>query len=176
MENIYSIIEVQWVPEHELYIREVYRLLKDQETRIFDLTYGHHDVVDYVEYHVQKNKVFVILDEEKRVSAFFMLEDIIPYKNIIIRANLHCAVSKRSWGKKARELGRYMLDYLRSDLPPLKRLVASVPQQNFGVIKLLKDLGFKHEGTFKDNLVYLDKNGNEKYYDELVYSIIREDI
>lgn len=172
----YNIIQVQWIPEHEYYVSEVYRLLKDQETRIFDLSYGKRDILDYVEYHLQNNIIYVIIDNEDRVCAFFMLENIKPYKNIIIRADLHCAVGKHSWGKRSRELGRYMLEYLKDNLPPLKRLVASVPQQNFGVIKLLKDLGFKHEGTLKQNLVYLDKYNKEKYYDELIYSIVREDI
>lgn len=172
----YNVVQVKWTPDHEKYISEVYRLLRDQETRIFDLSYGDRDILDYIEYHLQKDMIYVILDNENNVCAFFMLEDIKPYKEIIIRAELHCAVGKRSWGKKSRELGKAMLDYLNNNLPPLKRLVASVPQQNFGVIKLLKDLGFKHEGTLKQNLVYLDKNNKEKYYDELMYSIVREDI
>ena len=172
----YNIIQVLWTPEHEYYISEIYRLLKDQETRIFDLSYGHRDILNYVEYHLQKNQIYVIIDNENYVCAFFMLENLKPYKDIILKADLHCAVGKRSWGKKSRELGKCMLDYLKDNLPPLKRLVASVTQQNFGVIKLLKDLGFKHEGTLKQNLVYLDKYNKEKYYDELIYTIVREDI
>ena len=172
----YNIIQVLWTPEHEYYISEIYRLLKDQENKIFDLSFGDADVMDYVEYHVQKNAIYVIINNEDIVCGFFMLEKIRPYKDIILSADLHCAVSKRCWGKKSRELGRAMLDYLRSNLPPLKRLVASVPQHNFGVVKLLKDLGFKHEGTLKSNLVYKNKYNEDKYYDELIYSIVREDI
>lgn len=167
---------VEWVPEHEAYISEVYRLLKDQENKIFDLSVGDMDVMDYVEYHVQKNAVYVIIDSEDKVCAFFMLENIKPYKEIILSADLHCAIGKRSWGKKSRLVIKSMLDYLEEFLPPLKRLVASVPQHNFGVVKLLKDSGFKHEGTLRSNLIFKNKQGEEKYYDELVYSIVREDV
>lgn len=172
----YKAIEVDWIPEHEYYIGEVYRLLKDQENKIFDLSVGEMDIMDYVQYHVQKNKIYVIIDNEDKVCAFFMLEHIKPLGKIILSADLHCAVRKHCWGKKSRELGSYMLDYIKENLPPLKRLVASVPQHNFGVVKLLKDLGFKHEGTLKSNLVFKNKLGQEKYYDELIYSIVREDI
>jgi RimJ/RimL family protein N-acetyltransferase len=173
---MFKCVEVKWDTSHEEYIKEVYRMLKDQENKIFDRTLQDVDVMDYVEYHVQKNKIYVIIDNEGIVCAFFMLEHIKPFKDIILTADLHCAVRKHCWGKKSRELGQYMLDYLKDNLPPLKRLVASVPQHNFGVVKLLKDLGFKHEGTLKSNLVFKNKFGEDKYYDELIYSIVREDI
>ena len=176
MDLEYQCVAVEWIPAHEKYIAEVYRLLKDQENKIFDLSFGDADIMDYVEYNVQKSSIYVIINNVGDVCAFFMLEDIKTYKDIILSAQLHCAVSKRCWGKKSRELGRSMLDYLKNNLPPLKRLVASVPQHNFGVVKLLKDLGFKHEGTLKSNLIFKNKYNEEKYYDELIYSIVREDI
>lgn len=176
MVSEYRCVEIEWTPSHEKYIGEVYRLLKDQENKIFDLSIGDINVMDYVEYHSQKNSIYVIIDNEDEVCAFFMLEHIRPYNDIILSADLHCAVRKHCWGKRSRELGRYMLEYLKENLPPLKRLVASVPQHNFGVVKLLKDLGFKHEGTLKSNLIYRNKYNDEKYYDELIYSIVREDI
>lgn len=172
----YRAIKVEWIPEHEEYLSEVYRMLKDQENKIFDLSYGDVDVMDYVEYHSQKDDIYVIINNDDVICAFFMLENKRSYKDIIIKADLHCAVRKHCWGKRSRELGRYMLDYLKDNLPTLKRLVASVPQHNFGVVKLLKDLGFKHEGTLKSNLVFKNKLGEEKYYDELIYSKVREDI
>ena len=55
---------------------------------------------------------------------------------------------------------------------PINRIEAFVPSHNFGVIKLLKDVGFTIEGTLKNRLIYKDKNGNEKYYNQLVYSDI----
>lgn len=54
----------------------------------------------------------------------------------------------------------------------IRKFIATVPQCGYGIIKLLKDLGFQHEGTMKENLVYLDKNNNPKLYDELVYGLI----
>lgn len=175
--NTYTIKKVNWSIADEPFIQEVYRLLKDQENKIFDLVCGNKDfVLDYTEQSIKEGLVFIALDSNGIPCAFFMLEDIQPYKNHIHKCNLHCAIGKRSWGKNSRLICRSFLGYLEDNLPPIKRLVASVPQHNFGVVKLLKDMGFKHEGTLKSSLVFPDKFGNEKYYDELVYTIVREDI
>lgn len=173
----YTIKIVEWTPAHEAYIQEVYRLLKDQENKIFDLTYGSKStILDYVERSIKDGLVFIIIDNTGMPCGFTMLSELKRYKGIVSSCNLHCAIGKRSWGKKSREIGRAFLKYLEDNYLPIKRLVASVPQHNFGVVKLLKDLGFRHEGTLRSNLIFEDKYGNEKYYDELVYSIIREDI
>lgn len=178
----YKVIQVKWNTDHERYIAEIYRLLKDQENKIFDLTFTKGIeitddlIMDYIEDNIKHNYIFVITDDAEYICCFFMLEGLREVENIIVSANLHCAVSKRYWGKKSRELGQCMLDYLKDNLKPLKRLVAFVPQHNFGVVKLLKDLQFKHEGTLRNNLVFNNKYGVRKFYDELIYSLIREDI
>lgn len=175
--NGFTIKVVNWTQEDEEYIQEVYRLFKDQENKIFDLTYGSKDtILDYVERAIKDGLVFIILGDDGVPCGFTMLSELKPYKGIVASCNLHCAIGKRSWGRKSREIGKAFLQYLREELPPIKRLVASVPQHNFGVVKLLKDLGFRHEGTLKSNLIFPDKFGNEKYYDELIYAIVREDI
>lgn len=173
----YSIKLVNWSSEDEPFIQEVYRLLKDQENKIFDLVCGNKDyVLDYTEQSIKNGMVFIALDKDNSPCGFFMLDDVVGYKNNIHSCNLHCAIGKRSWGKNSRLICKRFLDYLADNFPPIKRLVASVPQHNFVVVKLLKDMGFKHEGTLKSNLVFPDKFGNEKYYDELIYTIVREDI
>lgn len=178
VENVYRCVQVEWNASHEEYIAEIYRLLKDQENKIFDLTYGNHDVMDYVEDRIKDENTFVVvsLDSNNKVCAFFMLSDIKMYKEHIHSCEVHCAVAKGSWGKTSRTIGNEFISYLKENLVPIKRIVASVPQHNFGVVKLLKDLGFKHEGTFKNDLVFKNKQGEEKYYDALVYSLIRKDI
>ncbi len=57
-------------------------------------------------------------------------------------------------------------------MKPVKRMEAFVPSNNFGIIKLLKDVGFKIEGTLKNRLVYNNKDGVPTLYNELVYSNI----
>lgn len=52
----------------------------------------------------------------------------------------------------------------------LNRLEAFVPSNNFGIIKLLKDVGFKIEGTLKNRLLFKNKKGEPTHYNELVYS------
>ena len=94
MVNNFNCVLVEWIPEHEHYVSEVYRMLKDQENKIFDLTYGEKNIMDYVEYHSQNNSIYVIIDNEDKVCAFFMLERTKHYKNIITSTSLHCAVRK----------------------------------------------------------------------------------
>lgn len=176
VDNKFEIKILSWNKWNEPYIQEVFRLLKDQENKIFDLSYGSKDtILDYVQRIIVEGNVFVILEDGK-VVASMMLDDLKFYKDRYLSCNLHCVIRKHSWGKKSREICRWFLDYLRDEFVPIKRLVASVPQHNFGIVKLLKDMGFKHEGTLRSNLIFPDKYGNEKYYDELVYSIVREDI
>lgn len=178
VENVYRCVQVEWKAEHEDYIAEVYRLLKDQENKIFDLVYGIKNIMDYVEFRIKDEDSIVVvsLDSNNKVCAFFMLCNIVPYKDHIHSCEVHCAVGKRSWGKTSRVIGKCFIEYLANNVKPIKRITASVPQHNFGVIKLLKDLGLKHEGTLKEDLVFFNKNGEERYYDSLLYSLLRKDI
>ena len=46
----------------------------------------------------------------------------------------------------------------------------TVPSNNFGIIKLLKDVGFRIEGTMKNRLVFNNKKNIPTLYNELMYS------
>jgi RimJ/RimL family protein N-acetyltransferase len=46
----------------------------------------------------------------------------------------------------------------------------TVPSNNFGIIKLLKDVGFRIEGTMKNRLVFNNRNNVPTLYNELMYS------
>ena len=46
----------------------------------------------------------------------------------------------------------------------------TVPSNNFGIIKLLKDVGFRIEGTMKNRLVFNNRNNIPTLYNELMYS------
>ena len=55
---------------------------------------------------------------------------------------------------------------------PVKRIECRVPSNNFGIIKLLKDVGFKIEGTLKNRVLRYNKKNIPTLYNELVYSNI----
>ena len=103
------------------------------------------------------------------------LENPRMFKDIIIRTDVHTAVRKKYWGKQSREIMNLFKSYLLTNYK-IKKLIASVPQCGYGVIKLLKDIGFKHEGTIKQALLFKDKNDIPKFYDELIYSFTNEDL
>lgn len=172
----YNIIKVSWNPAYSKEIEEIYRMLRDQEHKIFDLSWYDMggDLLNYVEARIKEDAVFVITKDDD-ICAFFILENPRLFQDTITRVDVHTAVRKKYWGKTSREIMNTFRDYLFSNYK-IKKVIASVPQCGYGVIKLLKDIGFKHEGTLKQALLFLDKNNKPKYYDELIYSLTNEEI
>lgn len=172
----YNIIKVSWSPAYSKEIEEIYRMLKDQEHKIFDLSWYDMggDLLNYVEARIKEDAVFVITKDDD-ICAFFILENPRLFQNVITRVDVHTAVRKKYWGKTSREIMNTFKDYVFSNYK-IKKVIASVPQCGYGVIKLLKDIGFRHEGTLKQALLFLDKNNKPKYYDELIYSLTNEEI
>lgn len=173
---MYEVIHIKWEPEFQDDIKEIYRMFKDQERKIFDLTtyFNNTSVMDMVEDMIKDDFVFLVKADDIP-AAVFVVEGLQVFHKLIVRANIHCAVRKKFWGSKAREICRLFRDYLHDNFL-IKKLIAEVPQCGYGVIKLIKDMGFKHEGTMKEASIYRDKNGNPKFYDTLIYSLNREDI
>lgn len=172
----YKVEQIFWDKEYEHDIAEVYRMLKDQERKIFDLTFYDYgiSIMDYVEKNVKKGAVFVVKDDNT-IAAMLLMQNPRTFGEVITRADVHIAVRKAYWGKGSRDIIQALKDYLRDNYY-IKKLIAGVPQCNYPIIKLLKDVGFTHEGTLKDGFLYKDKNGKAKYYDELIYSLTREDL
>ena len=173
---MYEVIRVRWQPEYQEDIQEIYRMFKDQERKIFPLTtyFNGGNVMDLVEEMCENDFVFLIKEDDTPCGVF-VLESPQIFGNIITRVDVHCAIRRPYWGAKAREICKLFRQYLHDNYL-IKKLIAEVPQCGYGVIKLLKDMGFKHEGTMKEATVYNDKNGNPKFYDALIYSLTREDI
>ena len=172
---MYKISIVEWDNLNEEYIREVYRLLKEQEKKVFDLSFyeglGEEPILEYVQDMVENNLVFIVEDTQAgKVAGVFMLEDLRPYKDVVLYAKIHCVIGKKYWGKKSKEVCEAFKSYLQRETN-IQRLIAEIPQNAYSLIKILKSVGFTHEGTVKRVLVYLDKNGNEKLYDEMLYGL-----
>lgn len=172
----YNVIKINWSPTYSKEIEEIYRMLRDQEHKIFDLSWYDMggNLLNYVEARIKEDAVFVITKDED-ICAFFILENPRLFGDIITRVDVHTAVRKKYWGKTSREIMNMFRDYLFSNYR-IKKVIASVPQCGYGVIKLLKDIGFRHEGTLKEALLFLDKNNKPKYYDELIYSLTNEEM
>lgn len=173
---MYEVVRVKWSAEQADDIQEIYRMFKDQERKIFDLTtyFNGGNVMDLVQLMCEEDFVFLI-KTDGTPCAVFVLENPRIFNNIITRVNLHCAIRRPFWGARARDICKTFRQYLEDNYP-IKKMIAEVPQCGYGIIKLLKDIGFKHEGTMKDATIYNDKNGKPKFYDALIYSLTREDI
>lgn len=172
----YIVDNIVWDTMYEREISEVYRLLKDQERKIFDLAWfedNQDGIMGYVEDKVKDGGVFVIRDNDI-IAGMFILDNPRTYKDYVIACDVHCAISKKYWGKDSRDVCNAFKEYLKAN-HNIKRLIANVPQCGYGVIKLLKNIGFKHEGTIKKVLVFKDKNNNDKLYDGLVYGLDLEE-
>ena len=174
----YQVYQITWEPRYEKEIQEIYRMCKDQETKIFDLTFyeQYQNVMDYVEIAIKSGGMFVVKNNEDDICAFFTFDsNSDTFGEIITKANIHTAIRRKYWGKTSRDICKEFLDYLAKNYY-IKKIIAEVPQCGYGVIKLLKDLGFIHEGTLKQCLLYKDKNGKPKWYDQLIYSLTRKDL
>lgn len=171
------IYPIEWIPEYSQEIQAVYQMFKDQELKIFSLdVFDNYDsMMDIVQDMIENDRVFVIRNDENTIVGSFILEDAIMYKNIITEVNVHYAIRRPFWGPTSRDITRQCIKYL-NDNYLIKKLIAAVPQNKYGVIKLLKDVGFIHEGTLKECMLFKDKNNKLKWYDRLIYTLTRKDI
>lgn len=169
----YLVYPISWGREYELEIQEVYRLFKDQERKIFDLTWYDegNDLFDFIQDIILSGGVFVTKDiTNNKIAGVFVLTEPKEFRGVVLHTDVHCAVSKSYWGKEARNISREFITHLQENYN-INKLIACVPQCGYGIIKLLKSMGFSHEGTIKKVLPYLDKNNNVKLYDKLIYSL-----
>lgn len=174
----YMVYQITWEPRYEKEIQEIYRMYKDQQNKIFDLTFydQYQDVMEYVEDAVKSGGMFVVKNNEDDICAFFTFDsNPDTFGEVITKANIHMAIRRKFWGKTSRDICKEFLDYLARNYY-IKKIIAEVPQCGYGVIKLLKDLNFTHEGTLKQCLLYKDRNNKPKWYDQLIYSLTREDL
>lgn len=174
--NTYSIYPVFWSNEYMGDIEYIYQMYKDQERRIFDLSIytDGGTVLDRVQDAIQNDVVFIVKNDEN-IVATFTLEDAIMFGDIIVEMKFHMAVRRTHWGKESRAICKAIKEYLLKRYN-FKKIICEVPQCKYGVIKLLKDMGLKHEGTLKSCLPYLDKNNVPKWYDKLIYTLTNEEI
>ena len=167
--------EVTLEPEDYEKVKEVYRLHKEQAKRIFSLSSGiesDKDIMECIRDNIRDNIVLLAKDvtNNNRYAAMVGFDDIVVHDGVIVNMKCHIVVNKKYWGQESRKIIFDLYEYLKENMKPIKRLEAFVPSNNFGIIKLLKDVGFKIEGTLKNRVIYNNKDGIPTYYNELVYS------
>lgn len=174
MEQKFDFVEVTLEPEDYDKVKEIYRLHKEQANKIFDLASGissDEDIMEYVESSILDDVVLLAIDtSNNNYAGVIILDDIHIYNKEIISAKCHIVVSKKYWGKNSRNIIFDCYKYLNENMKPIKRLEAFVPSNNFGIIKLLKDVGFKIEGTLKNRLLFKNKDNIPTLYNGLIYS------
>lgn len=174
MELKFDFIQVTLDPDNYKYIKEIYRLHKEQANKVFNLASGintDEDIMDMVKNDVENNIVFLGIDKATgNYAGVITFDNTYVYNDEIVTTGVHLIVSKKYWGKDSRQLVFDFYKYTKENLLPIRRMEAFVPSHNFGIIKLLKDVGFKIEGTLKNRVVYKNKEGIPTYYNELVYS------
>lgn len=177
----FSYIVVKYDKEYYDLIEEIYRLNKDQKRKIFDLGSGissDEDIMDYIQNQLEAHDTLVfaaIDDENDKVAGVIVLDNIaIKDDELIVRCNCHVVICRKYWGKTSRDIIKQLMDKLDKEfIYKINRYEAFVPANNFGIIKLLKDVGFKCEGTLKKRLMFYNKKGEPAYYDELVFARVK---
>ena len=176
MERKFDFVEVTLEPEKYDMIKEVYRLHKEQANKLFDLSCKidtNEKIMNMLKDRIEYDIVLLAVDTTTgKYAGCITFHDIRIYNNVIVDVEVHPVISKLYWGKDSRKLIEDCYKFVEDNWLPLHRVTARVPSNAFGVIKLLKDVGFKVEGTLRDYYIFKDKNGNDKYYNQLIYSDI----
>ena len=170
----YDFVEVTLEPDDYEKVKEVYRLHKEQASKIFSLSSGistDEDIMEIVKDSIRDNIVLLAVDTTNgKYAGMAGFDKVKVYDGVVLNMRCHIIVNKRYWGPESRRIIFDCFEYLKENMKPIKRLEAFVPSNNFGIIKLLKDTGFKIEGTLRNRIVYNNKNNIPTYYNELVYS------
>lgn len=172
----FDFVKVTLEPEDYDKIKEVYRLHKEQSNRLFDLSSwikSDEDIMAIIKDRIKYDEVLLAIDNTTgKYAGCISFCDIRILDDEIVNADVHPVISKKYWGPQSRDIIEDGYKFVEENWMDIHRLTARVPANNFGVIKLLKDVGFKVEGTLKDYYVFKDKNGNNKHYNQLIYSDI----
>ena len=174
MEQKFDFIEVTLEPKDYDKVKEVYRLHKEQSNKVFSLASGiktDEDIIDCIENDIENNIVLLAVDKENdKYAGVVTFDNISIYNDTIVSCGVHLIVNKNYWGKSSRQIVFDCYKYMKKNMKHINRLECYVPSNNFGIIKLLKDVGFKIEGTLKNRLMFYNKKGEPSYYNELIYS------
>lgn len=172
----FDFVKVTLEPEDYDKVKEVYRLHKEQFNKLFDLSSyvkTNDDLINLIKDRIEYDEVILVIDKDTgRYAGCITFHNIRINDDVIIDMEVHPVISKRYWGKQSRQIIEEAYKFVEDNWLPINRITARVPSHNFGVIKLLKDVGFKIEGTLKNYYIFKDKNGNNKYYNQLIYSDI----
>lgn len=172
----YDFVQVTLEPEDYEKVKEIYRLHKEQKRILFGLTSGittDEEIMECLKDAIENEIVMLAIDTTTgKYAGMVGFDNIRIYNDEIISMGCHIVISKRYWGPESRKIIFDCYKYLDDNMKPIKRLEAFVPSNAYGIIKLLKDVGFKIEGTLKNRLVYPNKDNVPTKYNELVYSKI----
>lgn len=172
----YDFVRVTLEPEDYEKVKEVYRLHKEQARILFNLTSGiknDEDIMELLKDVIENDIVLLAIDlNTGKYSAMIGLENIRVFEDEIVSMQCHIVVGKKYWGKESRNIIFDFYKWLEDNMKPVKRLEAFVPSNAYGIIKLLKDVGFKIEGTLKNRIMYNNRDNVPTLYNELVYSKI----
>ena len=172
----YDFVQVTLEPEDYEKVKEVYRLHKEQKRLLFSLSSGistDEEIMACLKDAIENEIVLLAIDMNTgKYAAMIGLDNIKMYNGEILSMGCHLVVSKRYWGPESRKIIYDWYKYIEENMKPVRRLEAFVPSNAYGIIKLLKDVGFKIEGTLRNRLVYPNKDNVPTMYNELVYSKI----
>lgn len=174
-EKKYVVQRIDLSERYAYEIQEIYKIIKEQERQIINESLKEVcDAEKFLEQSLRQDYVFAVRDNDI-ICAYLILDDMDTLGNEIINVYCHPAVAKEYWGKPSRDIMLALRDYLFKNFR-IRKLSVNTPQCAYGVIKLLKDIGFNHEATIKQTLPYKDKQGNIKFYDELIYGLFNQDL
>lgn len=110
-----------------------------------------------------------IFDDSEKFLYGLIIYDGIRVTNDGNAAQLHLAVCRELWGRRIREILKEALNNTFFDV-----LYCMIPAFCRPTIALVKTLGFKKTGYIPKALPYVNLKGEEKMYDEYVFSWVKD--
>lgn len=98
------------------------------------------------------------------------LVGIIYFQLIDDKADFHIAFFDRKPAER-KELGKFLVRYLFEVLPGLNKIVAAIPAIYFGTWRLAKSVGFRWEGTLREDVTFEGRK-----MDVHLYGLLRRDL
>ena len=105
---------------------------------------------------MKANNLCVVVEEEKPI-AFVWFTD-----RRVRQAQIHFCFFKEARGKKAREVGKFILDVMMG--ADFDCLVGYIPKFNYPAINLFKDLGVEFSGVIRNGIYNHRNNRSEDCY------------
>lgn len=124
-------------------------------------------ILKYIE--AEDSCVQGILDDNEEYLYGLVIYDMIRCTDKYTSTQVHIVNDKAIFGKVIRKLYEEIIE-----VSPFTTIYAEIPSIAVHAIRLCKDMGFKKTGYVPNVIPYINSKGEEKMYDLIILSYVKE--